>query len=225
MLAMSVMNNQLLIQQHQQMVKPKETSMVDPDVQELCEHFHIEDRHTQRLNEIMKKRQDTFEADLLKLWEKLDDAREPAGLLVVKMREMEEGTFIGKQKADKGLTAMVKKYGLDGTAESRLADICSRFDEPKRQEMYDELERHFEVSNRPSAMAMMLLRKLAEGQPLGRVGPVAPGSYLDKKQRDKGDRDKDRDRDRDRRGDGRSSHGDRDRDRDRRKSRSRSRRR
>eukprot|EP00404_Azadinium_spinosum_P013303 CAMPEP_0180515038 /NCGR_PEP_ID=MMETSP1036_2-20121128/53088_1 /TAXON_ID=632150 /ORGANISM="Azadinium spinosum, Strain 3D9" /LENGTH=53 /DNA_ID=CAMNT_0022526577 /DNA_START=11 /DNA_END=168 /DNA_ORIENTATION=+ len=53
--------------------------MVDPDVQELCDHFHIEDRHVQRLNDIMKKRQETFEADLLKLWEKLEDAREPSG--------------------------------------------------------------------------------------------------------------------------------------------------
>merc|ERR1711972_1081793 len=132
-----------------------------------------------------KHRQDTWEADLLKLWEKLEDAREPAGLLVVKMREMEEGTFVGKQKADKGLTTMVKKYGLDATAETRLADICSRFDEAKRQEMYDELERHFEVSNRPSAMAMMLLRKLSEGQPLGRPGPPAPGSYLDRKARER----------------------------------------
>merc|ERR1719245_1207897 len=124
------------------------TQMTDPDVQELCDHFHIEDRHLQRLNEIMKNRQDTFEGDMLKLWEKLEDAREPAGLLVVKMREMEEGTFVGKQKADKELLALSKKYGLDNTAESRLADILARFDDAKKKEMYEELEKHFEVSNR-----------------------------------------------------------------------------
>lgn len=189
---------------------PELTQTIDPDVQELCDHFHIEDRHLQRLNEIMKGRQDTFEGDMLKLWEKLEDAREPAGLLVVKMREMEEGTFVGKQKADKELATLSKKYGLDNTAESRLADILARFDAQKKTEMYEELERHLEVSNRPSAMVMMMLRKLSEGQPLGRPGPPAPGSYLDRKMRERQEGSKsDRDRDRERRG------GDRDRDRDR----------
>mmetsp|Transcript_47319 Transcript_47319/g.133472 ORF Transcript_47319/g.133472 Transcript_47319/m.133472 type:complete len:320 (-) Transcript_47319:57-1016(-) len=227
MLAMSMMNNALLQGARPRPPPPPQQDnahpMIDPDVQELCDHFHIEDRHLQRLNEIMKNRQDTFEGDMLKLWEKLEDAREPAGLLVVKMREMEEGTFIGKQKADKELVNLSKKYNLDNTAESRLADIIARFEEPKKKEMYEELEKHFEVSNRPSAMAMMLLRKLSEGQPLGRPGPAAPGSYLDRKMRERqdgkdshGDRDRDRRRSRDR---GRS------RDRDRRKSRSRSRRR
>jgi len=215
---------------------------IDPDVQELCDHFHIEDRHLQRLNEIMKGRQDTFEGDMLKLWEKLEDAREPAGLLVVKMREMEEGTFIGKQKADKDLATIVKRYQLDHTAESRLADILARFDEQKKKEMYEELERHLEVSNRPSAMVMMLLRKLSEGQPLGRPGPPAPGSYMDRKMRERQEgKDRDRDRDRDRRGGGggsggggdrgsgggdtRDRGGDRERDRRDRDRRSRSRRR
>merc|ERR1719433_420606 len=196
-----MMNNAMLQAARPRAPAPPElnTPMIDPDVQELCDHFHIEDRHLQRLNEIMKNRQDTFEGDMLKLWEKLEDAREPAGLLVVKMREMEEGTFVGKQKADKELLTLSKKYALDATAESRLADIIGRFDEAKKKEMYEELDRHFEVSNRPSAMAMMLLRKLSEGQSLGRPGPAAPGSYLDRKMRDrqeKSDRDKDRDRDR-----------------------------
>lgn len=166
---------------------------------------------------------DTFEGDMLKLWEKLEDAREPAGLLVVKMREMEEGKFVGKQKTDKELLAISKKYSLDGTAEARLADILARFDEAKRKEMYAELEKHLEVSNRPSAMVMMLLRKLSEGLPLGRPGPPAPGSYVDRKNKEckeKGsEKDRDRDRDRDRRD--RDRREDTDRDRDRKRSRSR----
>jgi hypothetical protein len=35
------------------------------------------------------------------LYDVLEQANSPAGLLVVKMREMEEGTFVGKVKADK----------------------------------------------------------------------------------------------------------------------------
>merc|ERR1719373_899912 len=102
------------------------------------------------------------------------------------MREMEEGTFVGKAKADKDLAAMSKKFKLDDQAESKLADILARYDENKRKEYLVEIERHLEVSNRPSAMAMMLLRKLGEGAPLGRPGPPAPGSYLDKVQKDRG---------------------------------------
>lgn len=170
---------------------------IDPDVQELCDNFHIEDRHCHRLNELMKTRRDTFEADMLKLWEKLEDAREPAGLLVVKMKEMEQGTFIGKQKADATLQAMIKRYGLDGTAETRLADILGRYDEAKKKVMYEELDRHLEVSNKPSAMAMLLLRKLSDGTPLGRPGPIAPGSYLDRKMKEERDkRDESRERER-----------------------------
>merc|ERR1719373_1505151 len=131
------------------------------------------------------------------------------------MREMEEGTFVGKAKADKDLAAMSKKFKLDDQAESKLADILARYDEKKRKEYLVEIEKHLEVSNRPSAMVMMLLRKLGDGASLGRPGAPAPGSYADRARRDAtgggssrggDDRDKDRDRDRDRR----------DRDRDRR---------
>mmetsp|Transcript_58921 Transcript_58921/g.124981 ORF Transcript_58921/g.124981 Transcript_58921/m.124981 type:complete len:305 (-) Transcript_58921:111-1025(-) len=175
---------------------------IDPDIQEMCDHFDIEDRHVKRLNEIMKKRQDTFEEDILKLWEKLRDAREPAGLLVTKMREMEEGTFIGKKKTDKYLAEMVRKYELDGMAEMRLSDILAPYDEERRTARYQELERHLEVSNKPSAMVMILLKKLSDGQPLGRAGPPAPGSYLDRKMKEQKEKDRERrDKDRDRGGD------------------------
>lgn len=178
------------------------SNMIDPDVQELCDYFHIEERHARRLSEIMKKRQDTFVEDLERLYDVLDRANSPAGLLVVKMREMEEGTFVGKVKPDKELLALSKKFKLDDQAESKLADILARYDGAKRREYLADLEKHMEVSNRPSAMAMLLLRKLGEGQPLGKPGPPAPGSMLDKalkEQRGGGSRD-----DRDRRGDDRS---------------------
>merc|ERR1719221_2000309 len=167
---------------------PNSAPRIDPDVQELCDYFHIEERHALRLTEIMNKRQTTFVEDLERLYDVLERANSPAGLLVVKMREMEEGTFVGKVKADKELATISKKYKLDDQAESKLADILARYDDAKRKEYLVEVERHLEVSNRPSAMAMMLLRKLGEGQPLGRPGPPAPGSYLDKAQRDRADR-------------------------------------
>mmetsp|Transcript_6360 Transcript_6360/g.13896 ORF Transcript_6360/g.13896 Transcript_6360/m.13896 type:complete len:300 (-) Transcript_6360:43-942(-) len=203
---------------------------IDPDVQELGDYFNIEDRHIKRLHELMKGRQDTFEADLLRLYDVLERAHSPAGLLVVKMREMEEGKFIGKVKPCAQLVSMTKKFKLDSEAESKLADILARHEEGKRQDYLNQLERHLEASNKPSAMAMMLLKKLGDGQPLGRPGNPSPGSYLDKveqerKAREEKNRESRQDRDRDRRDrDDRSRRDDKKdhRDRDR---RSRSRRR
>jgi len=162
--------------------------VVDPDVQEMCDHFHIEDRHAKRLSDLMRNRQDTFEQDLEKLWEVLETARSPAGLLTVKMREMEEGSFIGKARPDKELEAMGRKFRLDDQALSKLADVLARRKETRKEDMA-QLEKHLEISNRPSAMAMMLLARLREGTPLGDpVRDAAPGSYLDRLQRERGDR-------------------------------------
>merc|ERR1719277_2389517 len=78
-----------------------EDDRLDPDVQELGEYFNIEDRWVKRLNETMKKRMDTKEQDIAKLYEVLERARSPTGLLTVKIGEMECGQFVGKIKPDK----------------------------------------------------------------------------------------------------------------------------
>lgn len=204
-------------------MQPHVANTVDPDVMELCDHFDIEQKHTERLNGIMKNRQDTFEADMLKLWEKLKEARSPAGLLVMKMREMEEGVFVGSC-SDKEIGKMAKKYGLDQTAESRLGDVLGRHDATKRAAYLVELEGHLGNSAKPSAQAMMLLKKISDGEPLAKPCSAAPGSYNDRQEiereraKDKGRCDKDREKDRERRGADRDRRGD---DRGPRRSRSR----
>merc|ERR1719171_364485 len=82
----------------QTMIQPSEqlNTSLDPDVVELCDHFHIEDPKVRRLNDLMKNRPDTFRSDLAKLWDTLEEARNPTALLVVKMKEMEDGSFRGK---------------------------------------------------------------------------------------------------------------------------------
>lgn len=160
-----------------------EQEKVDPDVLELCEYFDVEERHRWNLNELMKarKKQGTFHDDMQRLWDQLtsDKATSPIGLLVAKMREMEEGTFIGKAKKDPELAAMVKKFSVDETAEQKLADTLARHPQTKRVAIIAELDKHLEVAKKPSARAMMLLRQVGQGAPLGHVGPPAPGSYLD----------------------------------------------
>lgn len=160
-----------------------EQEKMDPDVLELCEYFDVEERHRRNLNELMKarKQKGTFHDDMKRLWDQLmsDKATSPVGLLVAMMREMEEGTFIGKAVTDPELVALVKKFNVDETAEQKLADTLARHSEQKRKFIIAELEKHLEGAKKPSARAMMLLRKIGEGAPLGPVGPPAPGSYLD----------------------------------------------
>merc|ERR1740117_1027117 len=66
--------------------KPSEPGpdVMDPEVQELGDYFQIEDRWIKRLNETMHKRKHTKESDLAKLYEVLEHARSPTGLLTAK---------------------------------------------------------------------------------------------------------------------------------------------
>merc|ERR1719258_401730 len=106
--------------------KAPEDDRIDPDVQELGDYFNIEDRWVKRLNETMKKRQATKEADLAKLYEVLENARSPTGLLTVKIGEMECGQFVGKIKPDKDVEALARKYKLDEHVKSRLTELVVR---------------------------------------------------------------------------------------------------
>merc|ERR1740123_831363 len=105
--------------------EPKEDA-IDPGVQELGDYYNIEDRWIKRLNETMKKRQDTKEQDLAKLYEVLERARSPTGLLTVKIGEMECGQFVGKIKHDKDVERLAKKFKLDEHVKSRLTELTVR---------------------------------------------------------------------------------------------------
>jgi len=183
-----------------------EERKIDPDIQELCDKFFIEERHCKRLDEVMRSRPDTFAADLEKLQCKFERARNPNALLVSKMREMVEGTFVGMIAPCAVQNAMARKYKLDAPAVSKLADILGRCDEPKKQQYLEDLDRHLAAAARPSALVMMMLKKISEGAPLGKPSAAQPGSYADL-QRDKEDRS--------RRGRSRSRERGRSRDRDR----------
>merc|ERR1719399_2355886 len=157
----------------------------DPDIVELFDHFQIDTRHLDRFCRSMEKRPETFEGDMLKIWELCEQARSPEGMLVSKIKEMEDGIFVGKTVPDKDLLAMAKKYKLDREAETKLCDVLAKYDKERRKEYMEELDGHLSVSARPSAMVMMSLKKLGTGQSLGKPGRVAPGSYAAKQQDDR----------------------------------------
>lgn len=136
---------------------------IDPDVRELGDYFNIEDRWVKRLNETMKKRMDTKEQDLAKLYEVLERARSPTGLLTVKIGEMECGQFVGKIKPDKDVERLARKFKLDDHVTSRLIELVVRRRDTKDKDL-ERLEQHLRYCKRPSAMATLLAGKLLEGE-------------------------------------------------------------
>jgi len=140
---------------------------IDPQVQELCDYFNIEDRWIKRLNETMRKRQDTKSEDIEKLYEVLERARSPTGLLTVKIGEMECGRFVGKIKPDKDVERLARKFKLDEPVASRLTELVYRRKqqgEPDRaaKDLFT-IEQHLRYCKRTSAMATILAGKLLEG--------------------------------------------------------------
>jgi len=190
---------------------------VDPDVQDLADHFGLDERITRQLDDELKKRPVTCEGDLLALWDILKDARSPQGLLHAKMREMQANTFVGQPTMDKDMEEMQRKYQLDDQAIRKLAEVLQKRSATREQDV-ELMHRHLETSNKPSARVMMMLSKLRSGEPLPEPDKrIAPGSYLDRVERDK-ERKRDETKDRSRRSRSRRR---RSRSRERRRSRSR----
>merc|ERR1740121_865324 len=142
--------------------KPAEDE-IDPDVRELGDYFNIEDRWIKRLNETMKKRMATKEQDIAKLYEVLERALSPTGLLTVKIGEMECGQFVGKIKPDKDVERLARKFKLDDHVTSRLTELVVRRRARKEDDLF-KIEQHLRYCKRPSAMATLLAGKLLENE-------------------------------------------------------------
>eukprot|EP00929_Paragymnodinium_shiwhaense_P102646 TRINITY_DN6585_c0_g1_i1.p1 TRINITY_DN6585_c0_g1~~TRINITY_DN6585_c0_g1_i1.p1 ORF type:complete len:318 (+),score=64.03 TRINITY_DN6585_c0_g1_i1:156-1109(+) len=230
-LAVQIVQNPLLAGQllrHAQAVN-QTTQQINGEVQELADHFGLDERITRQLDTELRKRENTFAGDVQALYEILETARNPPGLLAVKIREMQEGTFIGEPVMDKNIKEFKKLYDLDEQAVRKLAEILPKRVATKEQDI-DLLHRHLETSNKPSARIMMMLSQLRSGEKLPEPDKrIAPGSYLDRKQKEEREKDRERRDDRDRRdrrsrsrrrrsrSRSRSRDRDRDRDRDRRR--------
>mmetsp|Transcript_22585 Transcript_22585/g.41593 ORF Transcript_22585/g.41593 Transcript_22585/m.41593 type:complete len:300 (-) Transcript_22585:37-936(-) len=161
---------------------------VDPDVADLCDHFEIEDRIMWKLHEAMKMRQDTYASDMEKLWEKLKGARSPAGMLMSNIRQMHEGTFVGKAVAPPEVLKIIEKYRLDEDARTKLADFVCKRPDSQAQDLY-EIERRLENSGKPSAVVMTMIVALQKGGPLPELYRSAPHrDYADEKDKKGGGR-------------------------------------
>jgi len=216
-----------------------------PGVKELCEKHTIDQLLQVQLNTELRKRPMSFESDLEALEEALNAARVPAATLMIKIKELQQGAFVGMIPNQKQITEMAKKFILDEQAVQKLTEVMTKIGKERGKTALDHLETHLERSNKPSALVMMNLAKIRSGEEIGEANRgAAPGSYLweqrekekkeqeDKRKQEKEERDANRCRDRSRgrcksrergqdrhishgRGGDRSRDWERDRDRDR----------
>lgn len=147
---------------------PPDDDRIDPDIRELGDYFNIEERWVVRLNDTMKKRQDTKAQDLEKLYEVLEKARSPTGLLTVQIGKMECGQFVGKIKPDKDVERLARKFKLDDPVASRLTELKvwrkKNGEESRGMHDLERLEQHMRFAKRPNALCTLLVGKLLEAQ-------------------------------------------------------------
>merc|ERR1712046_510757 len=99
---------------------------INHEIQELAYAFGIDDELTQKLNDIMiEDRSRTWDQDIARLYEILKDARTPAAMLNLKIRDMEKGTFVGKAKCGPKVKELSRKHRLDHGASTKLEEAMS----------------------------------------------------------------------------------------------------
>merc|ERR1719253_701265 len=149
--------------------------------------YEIEDRRMHKLHAIMMTRIDTFESDILKLWDSVKNAREPSAILGAKMRDMERGTFIGKAPrryySEKPMKDFFKKYSIDNLCKDSLADALydrrmriirerklrggdndgDGFPQKDMRNILDKLDKDIEGSRNPSALVMKQIPPIERG--------------------------------------------------------------
>ncbi|CAE7595741.1 unnamed protein product [Symbiodinium natans] len=154
---------------------------IDPQVSELAEYHGLDDRATRALDEEMKKRRATFESDLQALWVGLEGAKNPSGMLMMKLKDMRMGTFKGMTALDKQIHDFAKRNRLDAQAAVKLAEVLHNRDDIEAD--LSKIQKHLERSNKPSSLVMMMLRDLREGKPIKEPGYApAIGSKVHEKE-------------------------------------------
>jgi hypothetical protein len=160
---------------------------VDPDIHELCEEYEIEPRKMYKLHHIMLSRTDSFESDILKLWDSFKNARQPNAVLSKKMHDMENRVFIGKAPkrffGEKRLKDFFKKHDMDPLSKDSLADALydrrlriirdrklrggssdgDGMPESDMRDVLEKLDRDIDNSRNPSALVMRQIPGIEAG--------------------------------------------------------------
>lgn len=149
----------------------KETRL-DPDIADLADHFDLEESLARHLHAVMQGREDTFEADMLTLWDVLENAKDPSETLQEKIEELVAGTFVAKTKTHNDVVKFCKKYELDHMATKNLIEALAVRERDHETNTSRDLERlavHMEHSSAPSKLISMKLKEIRGGCNIGAV--------------------------------------------------------
>lgn len=140
--------------------EPEPTPM-NPKVKEVSEQFSLNEGLTQKLDEILKKRPDTFENDLEILKKGMESAPSAVAYLFTKIREMQDGRPLLAVPERDVVEELANRYRLDQRVMQELtAALANRADKKKDVEM---LAKHCEMSHSPSAAVMSMVSLLRNG--------------------------------------------------------------
>mmetsp|Transcript_3821 Transcript_3821/g.8920 ORF Transcript_3821/g.8920 Transcript_3821/m.8920 type:complete len:442 (+) Transcript_3821:94-1419(+) len=160
------------------------STALEPEVIELVHYFKIGDRHARMLNEQLKRRNNTYEEDIASLYDILKGAKNPADLLMVSIRWMEQGVFRGCLTPNPKVEKVSKKYKLDAPSACKLAEALESREDA--DEALDKICEHLAASNKPSSLVMIMLKDIKNGADIPAcTKQPAIGSYLHKKETEK----------------------------------------
>jgi len=104
---------------------------------------------------------------------------DPGERMMMKIREIQQGSFKGKPANYKLLADLETKFKLDEKSMEALTRTLMRVGKEQGKVSLNELDSHLENSNKPSAMVMKKLAKIKEKESLGSLGKASEGSYKD----------------------------------------------
>lgn len=147
----------------------------DPDVKELCNHFNIDDANRMRLALNLTRRPETFETDMLKLWDLLTESKYDHNKRIVGcLNDMDKGIFVTQgTKPDKELKDFIKMHDLDQIATRRLTDSLhfrgAKIDDEEgrredRSKVLKNLDYEVAGSRNASQLIMKRLRDIETGE-------------------------------------------------------------
>lgn len=137
---------------------------VDSRVRDLCRYFSIDDRICEKLNKAMKTRED-FDEDIQALWEVMEKGsrqnRKPVDIILVKIREIEAGTFAGKDLLDPDIKAFALKWNLDDPLWAKLINTMKIRGDKKKSDL-EAMDERLSNVDKPAGLLLRLLEGLEE---------------------------------------------------------------
>jgi len=145
---------------------------LDPDIADLADQFNLDESIARALDAVMQNRGETFEADMLTLWDILERSDNPSATLTEKIGELASGTFVAKSKTHEDIVSFCRRYELDHTATKNLIEALTVRERDHEANLKKDLERlavHLEHSSAPSKLISMKLKEIRGGCNIGAV--------------------------------------------------------